>query len=192
MLKSSSLCLYSSNLGTFWLKIEQFWPFEEISIFSIGGHLGYRTALTDTILKGDRSKIISAKFAWDWLSSFRGENVFLISSPLFLFLAWRPSWLEVGITGHNFGRGPSKDHSTKVWLQLAQWFLRRRFLCEFPIGSYVKLSSAVGAILIDGSNRRTHFWKRTIQWLFHQNFVLIEQMVSDKKMFMWISHRVLY
>jgi hypothetical protein len=36
MLKSSSLCLYSSNLGTFWLKIEQFWPFEEISIFSIG------------------------------------------------------------------------------------------------------------------------------------------------------------
>jgi hypothetical protein len=34
MLKSSSLCLYSSNLGTFWLKIEQFWPFEEISMFS--------------------------------------------------------------------------------------------------------------------------------------------------------------
>jgi hypothetical protein len=43
MLKSSSLCLYSSNLGTFWLKIAQFWPFEEISIFSNGGHLGYRT-----------------------------------------------------------------------------------------------------------------------------------------------------
>jgi hypothetical protein len=35
MLKSSSLCLYSSNLGTFWLKIEQFWPFEEISIFFV-------------------------------------------------------------------------------------------------------------------------------------------------------------
>jgi hypothetical protein len=51
--QSSSLCLYSSNLSTFWLKIEQFWPFEEISIFSNGGHLGYRTALTDTILKGD-------------------------------------------------------------------------------------------------------------------------------------------
>jgi hypothetical protein len=49
MLKSSSLCLYSSNLGTFWLKIEQFWPFEEIPIFSNGGHLGYRTALTETI-----------------------------------------------------------------------------------------------------------------------------------------------
>jgi hypothetical protein len=102
---------------------------------------------------------------------------------------------------NNFGR----VYSTKVWLQLAQWFLRRRFLCEFPIGSYVKeptepistklcwndpwvvpfqncvhqghlvskmaayvkLSSAAGAILIEGPNRRTHFWKRTIQWLFH-------------------------
>jgi hypothetical protein len=40
----------------------------------------------------------------------------------FLFLAWRPSWLQVGIIGHNFGRGPSKDHSTKVWFKLAQWF----------------------------------------------------------------------
>jgi hypothetical protein len=52
----------------------------------------------------------------------------------FLFLAWRTSWLEVGIIGHNFGRGPSKDHSTKVWLQLAQWLLRRIFWWEFPIG----------------------------------------------------------
>ena len=52
MLKTSSLCLYSSNLGTFWLKIEQFWPFEEISNFSHGGHLGFMTALKDTILKG--------------------------------------------------------------------------------------------------------------------------------------------
>jgi hypothetical protein len=36
--------------------------FEEISIFSHGGHLGYRTALTDTILKGDHPRIISAEF----------------------------------------------------------------------------------------------------------------------------------
>jgi hypothetical protein len=53
-----------SNLGTFWLKIEQFWPFEEISIFSNGGHLGFSTALTDTILKGDHLRIISAKLGW--------------------------------------------------------------------------------------------------------------------------------
>jgi hypothetical protein len=28
-----------SNLDNFWLKIEQFWPFEESSIFSNGGLL---------------------------------------------------------------------------------------------------------------------------------------------------------
>jgi hypothetical protein len=42
--------------------MEQFWPFEEISIFSNGSHIGYRTALTDTILKWDQLRIISAKF----------------------------------------------------------------------------------------------------------------------------------
>jgi hypothetical protein len=76
---------------------------------------------------------------------------------------YRPRMILGGITGHNFGRGPSKDYSTKVWLQLAQWFLRRRFLCEFPIRSYVKLNLAVGAILIEGPIRRTHIWKRTIR-----------------------------
>ena len=156
-----------------------------------GGHLGRRYEMPDTILEGGHPRIISEKFGWDWLSSFRGEDFFLFHPPFFLFLAWRPSWLEIGITGHNFGRRPPKDHSTKVWLQLAQWFLRRSFLCEFPIGSYVKLNSAVGAILVKGPNRRTYFWKRTIQWLFHQNFVLIEQIVSEKKIFMGISHRVL-
>ena len=47
MLESSSLCLHSSYLGTFWLKIEQFWPFEEISIFRnsaiLNGGRGCRT-----------------------------------------------------------------------------------------------------------------------------------------------------
>jgi hypothetical protein len=89
----------------------------------------------------------------------------------FLFLACRPSWLEVGITGHNFGRGPSKDHSTKVWLQLAKWFLRRRFLCEFPIGSYVKLS----------------FNNRTL-WEIHIKIFLSETICSIRTKFWWNSH----
>jgi hypothetical protein len=38
------------------------WPFEEIFILSHGGHLGYRTVLTDIFLKGDHPRIISAKF----------------------------------------------------------------------------------------------------------------------------------
>jgi hypothetical protein len=52
------------------------------------------------------------------------------------------SWSEGGITRHNFGRGPSNDYFIKAWFQLSNWFQTRRFLCEFPIGSYVKLSSA--------------------------------------------------
>jgi hypothetical protein len=32
-------------LGTFWLKIEQFSPFEEISIFSNSGHLEWRAGI---------------------------------------------------------------------------------------------------------------------------------------------------
>jgi hypothetical protein len=87
-----------------------------------------------------------------------------------IFLNFIPPWLEVGITGYNFGRGPSKDHSTKVWLQLAQWFLRRRFLCEFPIASYVKLSSTVVAILVGGLKCQTQFWKRTTQESFKAKF----------------------
>jgi hypothetical protein len=62
-------------LGTFWLKIEQFWPLEEISIFSNSGHLGYRTALSDTILKGTHPGTIPAMFGLIWFSGFRGEDL---------------------------------------------------------------------------------------------------------------------
>jgi hypothetical protein len=50
-LKKSSLKLQSQSQPNF-----------AEMIFSNGGHLGYRTALTDTILKGDHLRIISAKF----------------------------------------------------------------------------------------------------------------------------------
>jgi hypothetical protein len=155
-------------------------------------------------------------------------------------------WSDGETTRHNFGRGPSNDYFIKGWFQLSNWFQTRRFVWEFPIGSYVKLSLGVGAILVEGPNRRTHFWKKTIQWLFHQNLfllikwfqtrrflwefpigsyvklssavgailvegpnrrihfwkktmqwlfhqslVLIELLVPDKMVFMWISHRVL-
>ena len=119
--------------------------------------------MPDTILEGDRQGSFQQSLV-EIGSIVSEEKIFFkFHPPFFLFSAWRPSWLEVGITGHNFGRGPSKDYSSKVWLQLAQWFLRRRFLYEFPIGSYVKLSSAVGAILVEWLNRLAYFWKRTIQ-----------------------------
>ena len=72
--KCSSLCLYSPNLGTFCLKIKQFWPFEEISIFSNGGHLGWRAWLLDITIKGNPLRMIQAKFGLNWPSGFRGED----------------------------------------------------------------------------------------------------------------------
>jgi hypothetical protein len=74
MLKSSSLCSCSSNLGTFWLKVKQFWPFEETSIFSNGGHLGWRAWLSDIFLKGTHTGTITARFGLIWFSGFRGED----------------------------------------------------------------------------------------------------------------------
>jgi hypothetical protein len=75
MLKSSSLCLYSSNLDTFWLKIKQFWTFEEISIFCNSGHVGWRAWLLDIILKGTDPGTIPARFGLIWFSDFRGEDL---------------------------------------------------------------------------------------------------------------------
>jgi hypothetical protein len=45
--------------------------------------------------------------------------------------------------GHIFGREPSNDYFIKILFLLSKWFQTRRFLWEFPIGFYVKLSSAV-------------------------------------------------
>jgi hypothetical protein len=71
MLKSSSLCLYSSNLGTFWLKIEQFWPFENNSLFSNGGHLGYRTGPVSKMAAITKNRNF---FKWSKLLYFKPEN----------------------------------------------------------------------------------------------------------------------
>jgi hypothetical protein len=73
MLKSSSLCLYSSNFDTFWLKIEQFWPFEEISIFSNGGHLGFPIGIKNIYFVEDLPMIIPGQFGFNCPSGFREE-----------------------------------------------------------------------------------------------------------------------
>jgi hypothetical protein len=60
--------------GTFWFKIKQFWPFEEISIFSNSGYLGWRARLSDITFKGNPQRMIQAKFGLNWPSGFRGED----------------------------------------------------------------------------------------------------------------------
>jgi hypothetical protein len=59
----------------------------------------------------------------------------------------------------------------------------KKIFLEFPIGSYVKLSSAVAAILVGGLKYRTQFWKGTTQKSFQQSLVEISSVVSEEKFF---------
>jgi hypothetical protein len=64
--KKSPLKLLSQSQPNFAEMILRWSPFKIVSVSPdlyprCGGHLGYRTALTDTILKGDHPRIISAK-----------------------------------------------------------------------------------------------------------------------------------
>jgi hypothetical protein len=49
--------------------------------------------------------------------------------------------------------------------------------------SYVKLGSAVAAILVGGLKYWTHFWKGATQGSFQQNLVEIGSVVSEEKIF---------
>jgi hypothetical protein len=83
MLKSSSLYFYSSNLGTFWLKIEQFWPFEEIRIVSDDPDHQPRCPPLLKIVNSAKNQIkfsssettgpIATKFWWNgpWMAPFQ-------------------------------------------------------------------------------------------------------------------------
>jgi hypothetical protein len=47
------------------------------------------------------------------------------------------------------------------------------------------------AILVGSRDHWTQIWKGAIQGPFHQRLVAIGPVVSEEKIFMWISHRVL-
>jgi hypothetical protein len=61
------------------------WDFYELWTFVYFDRLCKLEKRGDEIKKksSPHLRIISAKFGWDWHSSFRGEDFFLISSPLF-------------------------------------------------------------------------------------------------------------
>ena len=68
---------------------------------------------------------------------------------------------------------------------------------SFRVEDFFKISSplfsifSLVAILVGSRDHRTQFWKRTIQESFQQSLVEIGSMVSEEKIFMGISHRVL-
>ena len=85
---------------------------------------------------------------------------------------------------HFIGRKPSNDYFIKIEFLLSKWFQTTRSLWEFPIGSYVNLSSAVAAILVGGLKCRTQFWKGATDGSFQQSLAEIGSVVSDGKMFL--------
>ena len=58
------------------------------------------------------------------------------------------------VKGYYSEGGLPKDHFIKVWFQLCKWFHVKVFFNAFPIGSNVKLSSAMAAILVGGLGHR--------------------------------------
>ena len=177
MSKSSSLCLYSSNLGTFWLKIGQFWPFWEISIFSNGGHLGYRTALTDTILKGTTQ------------GSFQQSLVEIgsVVSEEKIFFYFHPPFFLISIIGQNLQKFKvhkksrnicQKAHHYSSTVQI--WALSG--LKQSSFGHLKKVLFLVMAAIFDiGRRWRTQFWKGSTQGSFQQSLVEIGSVVSEEK-----------
>jgi hypothetical protein len=107
------------------------------------------------------------------------------------FLKWslggplpkRPSWLNGRTAWNIFGREPSNDYFINIKFWLNKWFQTRIFLWEFPIGFYVKLSSAVAGILVGGMKCRTQFWKGTTQGSFQKSLVEIGSVVTEKIFF---------
>jgi hypothetical protein len=82
MARSSFAYIPDFSVKSFWLKIEQFWPFEEISIFSNSGHLEWRAGLSDTILKGCKLEK-------------KGDEIFKKSSPRKLLSQYQPNFAEM-------------------------------------------------------------------------------------------------
>ena len=60
----------------------------------------------------------------------------------------------------------------------------KKIFMGISIGSYIKLSSAVAAILVGVLKCRTQFWKRTTQESFQQSLVEIGSVVSEEKIFL--------
>jgi hypothetical protein len=67
---------------------------------------------------------------------------------------------------------------------LIKWFQTRRFLWEFPIGSFAKLSSAVAAISVGGLKWQIQFWKGTTQGSSQQSLVEFGWVVSEENIFL--------
>jgi hypothetical protein len=89
---------------------------------------------------------------------------------------------------------------TQLWKETTQGSFQQSLVEIGSVVSEEKIFSkfhppfsilSLRAILIGSRDHRTQLWKWAIQGPFHQSLVGINPMVSEEKIFMGISHRVL-
>jgi hypothetical protein len=101
---------------------------------------------------------IRKKGGWNFKKIFSSET----TEPISTKLCWNDSWVVLFQNCVRHFRTPTKM-ATTAW---------KKGKNSMGNQIYFKIAGKKKK-LIAGSNRQTHFWKRTIQWLFHQNHVKI-------------------
>jgi hypothetical protein len=161
MLKNSSLCLYSSNLGTFWLKIEQFWPVCAVLYPRWPPWLKIKISSN-----GQICSILSRKVSKFELYRHNDE-LFNIYYGIFYEL-WTFAYFDRLCKLEKRGMKFKKNLLWNYWANLNQTLLKW----------------SLGGPLSDTRRCwRTHFWKGTTQRSFQQSLVEIGSVVSEKKKF---------
>ena len=74
-------------------------------------------------------RMLCAKIGWNWLSG-SGEEIFLLISSMYFRYFCNNLPLEMGwvLNLNKLESPPPKDALWQVWLKMAEWFWRRRFL----------------------------------------------------------------
>ena len=95
---------------------------------------------------------------------------------------WQQCWISNQNKKQWFCREPSKEHSSHVWFQLTQWFRRSSIKCESldnkrQTGSHLEFPTKIKTVTLH----------RTIQSSFIYSSGSISSVVSEKKIFLYIS-----
>ena len=151
-----------------------------LCIFVIISPLKEAWPSTCTNLKFCHLRMICTKFKWNWPSASWEEDFKKYFDIFLHFRYYLP--LEMADRHHlyNFKFPSPKDAFCQVWLKLAQWFLRRRFLKHFGIflhfRYYLPLEMADHHHLYNFKspslkNVSCQIWLKLVQWFWRSRKV---------------------
>ena len=144
-----------------------------------GGHLGFPTGIKNRTFVEDLPMIIPGQFGFNCPSGFREEAFLVMVAILDTGRHWRTLILK--------GDHPRIISTKFGWDWLSSFRREDFFLISSPLFSIFSLA----AILVGSRDHRTQIWKVAIQGSFHKSLVAIGPVVSEEKIYMWISHKVL-